>query len=423
MTREKDENSIFRAEALQHKQEGWFGLSRLHIPSSLSLCLITGLITCSFIVSIIALGQYSERVNVTGTVVYDPPAVSLMAQSDGMITTSSALEGAVIKRGKPIFSVSGDVQTTLGSIHFEIVALLKKQRDALSKKIDSVVSESKNNSRYLTSKINNKEQEIESLERLIKDLKEQKEWFEKKSNLYASFRSKGMVLDSDIIDRKRDYYLAAERLSSLKVKIVTLQGELLDLKKQVGSIDRELGDKIESFNIDIAGIDQKILDAEKNKEHFIVAPFDGVITSVTAHQGERVTAGQQIAVLVPQNAAAKIELLSPSDSLGEVVRGQRVKMRVAAYPYQWYGKIPGVIETISAAPINMISLVQEKSDHSVKRLFRITVRPELAEQKINISLLSGMEVETEIYVKTRKVYEWLFIPVKRAYERAMDSLE
>ncbi|CCP06686.1 hypothetical protein BN440_1654 [Erwinia amylovora MR1] len=144
---------------------------------------------------------------------------------------------------------------------------------------------------------------------------------------------------------------------------------------------------------------------------------------MTAHVGERVTAGQQIAVVIPHGAAVRVELLSQSDSLGEIANGQRVKMRVAAYPYQWYGKIAGIIETLSAAPINMASPAQAKGNDSGKGLFRIVVRPELTEQHMHISLLPGMEVETEIYVKTRKVYQWLFMPVQRAYERATDSME
>lgn len=35
--RQKDKNSVFWVEALQHKREGWSGPSRLHIPSSLTV--------------------------------------------------------------------------------------------------------------------------------------------------------------------------------------------------------------------------------------------------------------------------------------------------------------------------------------------------------------------------------------------------
>lgn len=423
MPTEKNKYSIFRAEAVQHKLEGWLGPSRLHIPSSLSICLFTGLITFSFIVLVIAFGPYSERINVTGTVVFDPPAVLLIAQSDGIITHSSALEGKLIKHNELIFSVSGDTRTSLGATNVEMVGLLKKQRNALSKKVGIVASESEETRSYLAKRIKNKEQEIESLQSFIKKAEEQNAWYEKKSHQYASFKGKGIALDSELIERTKDYYLATESLSSAKVKIITLLGELLDLKNKASSIDRDLDEKQESFIIEVANIDQKILDAEKNKEYLIVAPFDGMITSVTAHVGERVTTGQRIAVLVPHEAAVRVELLSPSDSLGEVVNGQRVKMRVAAYPYQWYGKVAGIIETISAAPINMTSPVQAKGDSPGKGLFRIIVRPELAEQQINVSLLPGMEVETEIYVKTRKVYEWLFVPIKKAYERVTDSME
>lgn len=423
MNTEKNKNSIFRAEALQYKREGWLGHPRLHIPSSLSTCLIIGFITCFFIVLIISLGSYNERVNVIGTVVYDPPAVSIIVQNNGIIMTSSALEGAVIKRGETIFSVSSDIQTIFGAINFEIVELLKKQRKSLYKKIDIESGESKKNSNYLINKIKNKEQEIENLEKLVKESEKQKSWLKKKSKLYEDLKKMGVLLDSDLIDRKKDYYLSIENFLSAKVKITTLQGELLDLKKQASSIDRELENKIESLIIEISEVDQKILYAEKNKKHLIVAPFDGKITSVTAHIGERVAAGQQIAVLVPQSATARIELLSPSNSLGEIVNGQRVKMRLAAYPYQWYGKISGVIEAISEAPINMTSPARAKTDNSEKNLFQIIIRPELAKQQTNISLLPGMEVETEIYVKTRKIYEWLFMPAKMVYERVIDSME
>ncbi|MBP2169598.1 membrane fusion protein [Erwinia toletana] len=423
MTTEKDDESVFRAEALQHKREGWFGPSRLHVPSGLTIFLITGLITGIFTVSIITFGSYSERINVTGMVAYDPPAVALMALRDGIITRSSAFEGTIIKRGQLVFTVSSDIHTNLGPANVEMMALLKKQRDALSKKLEITISNAQKNSLYLASKTKIKQQEINSLEALIQESEIQKEWFAEKSRLYTHLRKKGIALDSDLIDRRKDYYLSAESLSSSKVRRITLQGELLELQKQASSVDRDLNEKKESFIIELATIDQRILDAEKNKEYLIVAPFDGVITSVSAHIGERVTAGQRIAVLVPQGATAKVELLSPSDSIGEVVRGLQVKMRVAAYPYQWYGKIRGAIEAISVAPVNMTSPAQAKSDYSGKGLFRIIVTPELTEQQLNISLLPGMEVEAEIYVKTRKVYQWLFIPVRRAYERATDSME
>ncbi|HDZ8914818.1 TPA: HlyD family efflux transporter periplasmic adaptor subunit [Aeromonas hydrophila] len=423
MSKRNESNLIFRTEALQYKREGWFGPSRLHIPSSVSICIFTGFITSSLIVLLIAFGSYSERINVTGTVVFDPPAVLLIAHSDGTIKSSSALEGKEFHKNELIFSLSSDTRTNSGDINAEMVKLLKEQRNALSKRMDIVVSDVEETRNYLAKKIENKENEIDGVRRLIKSSEEQNAWLGKKSNQYMNFRGKGIALDSESIERTKDYYLAIESLSSAKVKNIALMGELLDLTRQESSIDNKLAEKKESFSIEISNINQKILDAEKNKESLIIAPFDGTITSVTAHVGERVTAGQPIAVLVPHGAVPKVELLSPSDFLGEVSNGLQVKMRVAAYPYQWYGKVTGVIETISTAPINTSSQVRSKGDNSERGFFRIMVRPELTEQQINMSLLPGMEVETEIFVKTRKLYEWLFIPFVKVYERATDGIK
>ena len=49
-----------------------------------------------------------------------------------------------------------------------MVGLLKKQRNAFSKKIGIIASESEETRHYLAMKIKNKDQEIESLQNLIK---------------------------------------------------------------------------------------------------------------------------------------------------------------------------------------------------------------------------------------------------------------
>ncbi|MBE8596157.1 HlyD family secretion protein [Xenorhabdus sp. BG5] len=423
MSTENNENLIYRAEALQHKREGWLGASCLNIPSNIYMCLLTGMLTFTFIILIITFGSYSERVNVTGTVVYDPPAVPLIAQNDGVIIQSAALENKLIKQGEVIFSVSNETETNLGATNFEIEQRLRKQRNVFLEKIIFITSEAKENKSYLFEKIKNKEQEIVSVNILIKNSEEQKKWFEKKFSFYEQLKKKGLALDAEFIDRKKDYYFATVNLSSARVKLMTLQGELLDLRKKISTIDKESDSARKSITAEIAGIEQKILNTERQRKYLFDAPFDGMITSVTVHKGERVKAGQQIAVLIPQNAIPKIELLSPSDSLGDVADGQQVKMRVAAYPYQWYGKILGVIETISEAPINISPTTQANGESKDKGLFRIMVQPIMVGRQKRMSLLPGMKVETEIYVKTRKIYEWLFMPVKRIYERANDRTQ
>ncbi|WP_244590368.1 HlyD family secretion protein [Xenorhabdus stockiae] len=347
--------------------------------------------------------------------------MSLIAQNNGIIINSVASEKKLIKQGEVIFSVSDETETNLGATKFEIEESLKKQRNILLKKINIITTEAEENKNYFIERIKNKEQEINGLNILIKNAEEQRKWFEKKSSLYEQLRKKGLARDSEFIDRKKDYYSAIVNLSSARVKIITLQGELLDFKKKISATDREADSAKKLITAEIAGIKQKILNIEKQREYLIVAPFNGKITSVTAHKGERVKAGQQVAVIVPLAARPKIELLSSSDSLGDVADGQQVKMRIAAYPYQWYGKVAGVIEAISEAPVNIPPSAQTNSEG--KALFRITVRPVMTEQQKSLSLLPGMKVETEIYVRTRKNYEWLFMPVKRVYERICDNTQ
>jgi multidrug efflux pump subunit AcrA (membrane-fusion protein) len=80
------------------------------------------------------------------------------------------------------------------------------------------------------------------------------------------------------------------------------------------------------------------------------APATGTLAgSDLRRPGELVSAGQKLAEVVPDAPLiARVQI--PNADMGRVSPGREAKVKVAAFPYQQYGAIPGRLESVSRLP-------------------------------------------------------------------------
>src|SRR5437763_12813029 len=76
--------------------------------------------------------------------------------------------------------------------------------------------------------------------------------------------------------------------------------------------------------------------------------MDGQVTRLNGHEvGESVQPGQTAAEVAPSGAPLVIEAMVANTDVGRVKIGQRVRIKVDAYPYQRYGTLEGEVTSIS----------------------------------------------------------------------------
>jgi multidrug efflux pump subunit AcrA (membrane-fusion protein) len=81
----------------------------------------------------------------------------------------------------------------------------------------------------------------------------------------------------------------------------------------------------------------------------IKATADGIITKLNLrNSGQMVSAGQEIAQIVPSHVPLTIKALVPSQERSKLKKDQKVQMRVSACPYPDYGTLKGQVKTISS---------------------------------------------------------------------------
>ncbi len=77
----------------------------------------------------------------------------------------------------------------------------------------------------------------------------------------------------------------------------------------------------------------------------IVSPIDGVVSGITAQEGETVVAGLQVADLISVLDVSRLELRVYVDEndIGEVKLGDTVRFRVGTYPDRWFSGLVALI--------------------------------------------------------------------------------
>lgn len=148
------------------------------------------------------------------------------------------------------------------------------------------------------------------------------------------------------------------------------------------------------------------------------APQGGVVKELaTTTVGAVVQPGTVLLSLVPKDEPLLAEVMIDNKDIGFVAPGQSVRLKLAAYQFQKYGMIEGVVRTISADSSTSNTSPSQEDTERFKALI------ELQHQKLRIgdkalSLAAGMQLSAEIVQGKRTVAEYLLSPVQRVASEA-----
>jgi hemolysin D len=223
--------------------------------------------------------------------------------------------------------------------------------------------------------------------------------------------------------------------------------------------------KIASLDAAIAGLDQKSLamDAEihtnamgelgkaRDRAHSaeealakaarrvdlqtLRAPISGTVQQMhIANIGAVVTPAQQLLSVVPNDDGIEVEAVLENRDVGFVANGQRVELKVDAFPFTRYGLLSGTVLSVDrdaeAAPVSQSGVQgsQRPADaidqvEGSERL-RYTVHIALQSGELDVdgrpaSLLPGMSIKAEILTGKRRIIDFLLAPLREHMHDAM----
>jgi membrane fusion protein len=378
----------------------------------LSILIAAAVLTALFAVS------YTHKERVTGQLALDKGLVKIYAQSlagvVGIVTKKWVKEGDEVVAGQPLFEISIDrVISSRGNTQAEMLLQIQSRKKYLQQERDKQSQVLQRDEEALRQRIAFVQQEVTLLKQEIetqsKRLRLQRDaWERSKELLKQEFVSAARVdeLEQDLLAQQL-------RQQNDERNLTTMQKEQNQLKSDLKNFPLTAQNRLSEFARQISELDQEMTDGESRRQLVVNAPQAGKITTVLIEVGQTTQPDRPLAALLPVNATLQADLYLPSRAYGFVGQDMPVLMRYPAYPYQKFGQYGGKVLEIGRTALSTDEL-RMIGQASTEPFYRVRVA--LDAQTVQaygkaIALQDGLQVEADILIDTRQLYEWVLEPL------------
>ncbi|RMC34343.1 HlyD family efflux transporter periplasmic adaptor subunit [Paracoccus alkanivorans] len=380
-----------------------------------SLSLLIMLLLCVLLI----FGQYTRRVRVQGIVLPTQGLTHVSSPVTGWIRDQRVSEGDLVSQGEVLYTINHERTTSLGRTQSVVVDLLRQQRQELERDLER----QKNIDRGRKQALQTQEQH---LAREAKQVAAQIKVAEKNAETFGTLVDQQEVYISKGISTSREHRALLQAYMNLQTQLAALTRDRVQIAARLS----EVRDELEIFDLEAAAdysmrqqqlidLKRQIAQSEAEREISVTAPRDGKVTGIVTQAGQTVSTGMPLLTILPDGKESlEIQLLTPSDAIGFVQPEQRVLLRYTAFPHQKFGQFPGTVSMISRTTLRPEEVTQFLSggigNSQMNSVYRVTVKPDqnyILAYGRQEPLQVGMQLEADILVETRPLYQWILEPL------------
>ena len=410
-------DSLFRPEAVERSKSKPLSSILLIQPVAVNVLTVLSLLIGLALLAFLIFGTYTKKERVTGVLLPNLGLVRVAAPQMGTVIKREVTEGQAVKRGDVLYRISSDravgseVEGQLASNQSEL------KRQSLEEQLNRQNSMNEISSLQSAQKISALQQQLAQINNELSIYNEQ---LRIANDVYK--RNQALVeegfISSAVLEDKRNNYL--NQLNNQK----RLMREKTSIQQQLSAAKTELQDaKLKGDNQN-ASITQSITDNETQRELLVLAPIDGVASAIQADVGQVVNANTVLLSIVPKDAQLEANVYLSSRAIGFIKEGNRVLLRYQAFPYQKFGQHEGEVIAISKVALTNNELIEAGILKATEPMYRVKIKP--SSQTIMAygqqeALQPSMQLEADVLMDTRRLYEWLFEPLFSITGRLMGS--
>lgn len=410
---------LFRAEVLAERQSQWLGTVLLEPNASHRTFTLVAVVAVAGIVALFLFRDAVRTARISGWLVPDAGLVRVFAPRDGVVAELHVKEGAAVRKGDRLLTLSGEVKSSaIGSTQAEVARLLAARRQMLVDQRARIQSLLVQQQKELSSRLAAIRSEQGPIEQEIALQKSRLELARRSETRQRDLLRQGFVSSQNLQQWEEARLSQAGRLVSLERERIAATRDQLALESELNDLPFKAQAEISAVEREIAAIEQQLAEAEAQREIVLVAPQDGRVTAILAEPGGHAKTSAPLLTIVPEGSRLEAHLYGPSRTVGFVRPGQQVFLRYQAYPYEKFGHYTGTVAHVSASPINPGELpfagAGQPPGSSAEPVYRITVS--LADQAVTaygrpIPLQPGMQLEADVALDKRRLFEWMLDPL------------
>lgn len=412
--------SLFRPEALRHRQGEWLGTLQLSQPLPLAW------ITAGVVASVLALGlflawgQGSRRVQVSGVLIPAGGLVRIVPPQVARVQRLAVQEGQQVAAGQLLMTLAVGDPRLAGAPQGQ----LQQTFDA---RLQSLADTEQQTRRVAEAQQQSLAQRIEALQRELQQLAQQIQFHQQRLALaeqaqarLESLAGQQFVSTAQVQAKQEEVMgLRADGAALLRQR-ASLARDLADLQAQARELPAQTAQQLQALarqRDEIRETATRADPAAADRVLPVTAPMAGTVTAIYAGAGQAVSDEFAMASLWPAGAPLQAHLYAPSSALGFVRPGQPVRLRLQAFPYQKYGWLDGTVSQVAQAPTQATELARlplASQTGTPQPLYRIVVT--LSAQAMRAGgqaqpLQPGMQLDADIQLERRRLIEWVLEPL------------
>lgn len=410
---------LFRREAIEARRTQWLGVVLLEPRLSHRLFGWCGIAICVGFAVFILIGSYTRKVRVVGWLVPQQGLATVSASLPGSVSKVSVKEGQSVRKGDPLITISGDLRSEAGASRAAIVEQARRRKNSLSEERDAQARMLESEEATLRRQVDTLTAQVRHTNDELALQKERLALAQRSAQRARQMRAQDLIALPRLEQSEKERLDQSERTHALERALSTARQDLATARTALEQFPLKRATQLGAVERNLAAAEQELIEADFKRAVVLTAPTAGIVSGIRTEVGSDVTANAPLLNITPEGSKLQAQLFAVSRAIGFVRPGQTVQVRYQAYPYQKFGLHRGTVVDVSHSAISPSELNRALTGVSSlypanEPLYRVVVKLEkdsVSAYGEAMPLRAGMQLEADVMVDHRQLFEWMLDPL------------
>ena len=409
-------HDLFRKESLDANKTKVLGPVALYCPPFRWLIVAMVCALTIALVGFCSLGSYTKRETAKGVLTPETGIMTITAMTAGTVTALPVREGRGIKKGERIATVSSEISTArYGQTREAIARQLEIQSQGVTQQLTNLEQRNVEALKSLQERSSLLAQQTTELDTIYRQRQRQIALSQKQVDKMTAMRAEGYASNTQVEQQESELLDAKVRLQDVARQRIEIRQQHAQTRQQLREQPLTYFQQKNDLQQKLSDITQSMMENESRRSVDLRAPEQGTVSAVLVKPGQIVSAGQTIAMLLPDNAHLQARILLSSRAIGFIQSGQRVVLRYESFPWQKFGQHSGAVSEISTSPLSPQEIAGITGNTQIQEpLYQVKVT--LDSQSVQaygkqFALRPGSALDADFIVDKRRIYEWVLEPL------------
>jgi membrane fusion protein len=342
--------------------------------------------------------------------------MTITTPAAGMVSRAG-IEGQKVSAGQVVYVIDRDANSVDGPTQQQVISALVAQRVALQHEYSMRQSIAKVQRQSLANEMANLAVQHDRLTQQLENTDKVLPVMHTAMDRLRVASSQHVVTDSQYQGQMFAFTELLGQHAQFQQTALAIEGRMTEITARIATFDDDLAKDLSQINRNISQLTQQIAEHQAKWEIKILAPIAGTLTAIRAYPGQTVAQGAPLVTLLPGDVSLEADLYVDSSSIGFIRQNAHVFLRYTAFPFQRFGLYEGQVTEITRAPMRPSDQTEPPQRTAETGRYRVVVAPRLPyviDNDIHMPLQAGMEVDADIAIENRRLYQWLLDPLYRA---------